>query len=70
MRIRRTDLNVSTAGVSNCVGLVLQYVLTCTGLRLAAELHLKNTRRPAGLGSQVRGRKWCHAVHCCPVLFR
>uniref|UniRef100_A0A8C6LP99 RNA binding protein, mRNA processing factor 2 n=1 Tax=Nothobranchius furzeri TaxID=105023 RepID=A0A8C6LP99_NOTFU len=22
-----------------------------------------------GLGPLVRGRKWCHAVHCCPALF-
>lgn len=36
------------------------------GLRIAAVRHLKNA---GGLGPRVRGRKWYHAVHCCPVLF-
>lgn len=39
------------------------------GLRIAAVLHLKNAGQPAGLGPWVRGRKWCHAVRCCPALF-
>lgn len=38
-------------------------------MRIAAVQHLKNAGGPAGLGPRVRGRKWCHAVHCCPVLF-
>lgn len=44
-------------------------MLTCKELRIAAVRHLKNAGGPTGLGPWVRGRKWCHAVHCCPVLF-
>lgn len=45
------------------------YVLTCKGMRIAAVQHLKNAGGPAGLRPRVRGRKWCHAVRCCPLLF-
>lgn len=55
--------------MSSWAGLEYLYVLTCKGLRIAAVRHLKNAGGPAGLGPRVRGRKWCHAVHCCPVLF-
>ena len=52
--------------MSRWAGLQSLCVLSCRGLRIAAVRHLKNAR---GRGPQVRGRKWCHAVHCCPVLF-
>ena len=68
-RSRWTNENISIEFVSSCVVLEYLYVLTCKGLRIAAVRHLKNAGGPAGLGPQVRGRKWCHAVRCCPVLF-
>lgn len=46
--------------------------LDCPTCRLvkAWELLLCGTwKMPAGLGPRVRGRKWCHAVRCCPLLF-
>lgn len=52
--------------MSRWAGLQSLCVLSCRGLRIAAVRHLKNA---GGRGPQVRGRKWCHAVHCCPVLF-
>lgn len=55
--------------MSSWAGLEYLYVPTCKGLRIAAVRHLKNAGGPAGLGPWVRGRKWCHAVHCCPLLF-
>lgn len=66
---RWTDYNNSIEFVSSWAGLQLLYVPTCKGLRVAAVRHLKNAWGPAGLGPRVRGRKWCHAVLCCPALF-
>lgn len=68
-RSRWSYYNIFIEFASSWAGLQLLYVLTCKGLRIAAVRHLKNAGGPAGLGPWVRGRKWCHAVHCCPVLF-
>lgn len=64
-RLRRP----AAPALSECP-LVCIYALTCKKgweSLLCATWKMPEGRQ--GLRPRVRGRKWCHAVHCCPALF-